>query len=135
MTTCRESQERYLALAREVRDVDLKYLFSSYALQRGKFLAELEIWGSGGWDGGIGNGEPEPAALAEAGEVSAARRDEREVLWECLEREEEVLRVYGEADDPDAPEELRALLAGQVRDVKAARARLRELQLLSEDTG
>ena len=135
MAICRESQKRYFSVAREVRDIDLKYLFSSYALQRGKFVAELEIWVTA--EGGLGLDGSESGSRdnEEVEKNFPGGREDREILWECLAKENEVLEAYREAEEADGPGELRAILAAQVRDVTAARSRLRELQALLEDAG
>lgn len=133
ITGCRRGQQGYSIASRDAEDADLRYLFSSYALQRAKFIVELEEALSGA---GILVGAQPAAPVAGEGwfgrEEPLAEWEDRDILLICLRGEEEVLQLYLEAEQVDGMDQIRGLVSRQRADLEVALCRLGALRLLSE---
>jgi len=130
---CRQGQEGYRIASKEIQDTDLKYLFSSYALQRAKFALELEealAELTAAFPGG-GESIPSRPGWFELKDI-LAERDDRDILRGCLQGEEEVLRLYQEAEGLDDGNGIRDLIVRQKAEVEAAFCRLSALRFLSD---
>ena len=131
--TCRDGQEGFQEAAENVVRSDIKQLFTEAAMQRARFLGELqaEVRALGG--------DP-----AEAGSVSGAlhrawidikgtfsERDEKTILAECERGEDSALANYRAALGADLPASVRSLVERQFGEVKEAHERVRSLERAS----
>lgn len=129
---CREGQEGYRIASHEVSEPDLRYLLSSYSLQRTKFAAELEE--------NVSRSSP-LAELPEGLEPSRpgwfdlgailAERDDRRILESCLRGEEETLVAYRHAEAADLPNAVRPIIRSQLGQIAMACARISKLVSIS----
>ena len=118
--TCRDGQEGFQEAAENVVRSDIKQLFTEAAMQRARFLGELqaEVRALGG--------DP-----AEAGSVSGALhrawidikgtfsgRDEESILAEAERGEDAAVEAYRDALENDLPANLRAVISAQYADVQ-----------------
>lgn len=135
LRSCRNGEAVYGAASAEAVDDDLKFLFSSYSLQRGKLARELlEVAGNVGWAPLEGNCDPNGDRSAGNGvDEEAAPRPSRVILGECVAMEEAALKEYRVAFETDAlPVFIRLLLDRQSADIAASRDRIRALYDLAQ---
>lgn len=132
LQTCNERQESFQCASEEVEDNDLKYLFSSYSLQRAKFAGELQIILAqmrelDEEDHGGHRLDQGPRHL-----VIPCSADTRSILASCARAEETAIEGYrkvlrtGTLSDP-----IREVVARQQAEMDAACCRIRHLLALT----
>jgi uncharacterized protein (TIGR02284 family) len=133
IASSRAGGETYKIAVQEVKEGDLKYLFSCYALQRSKFALELEevLEANASRVAGGGDGEVDQEEWIDLNALLSERGD-HQILADCFRQEEQVLERYREAMEEALPEEVREIVDRQLREVEASCARLRELHFLSD---
>lgn len=124
---CLQREAEYRFAFREAQDSDLKYLFSSYSLQRGKLAREL---GAALAVMGMSRESRQP----DSAEIERTGRSSRALLDDCICREEAAVELYRDALAEELSETLRALLTRQVGEIEVIRERLRQLHSLAQPT-
>lgn len=127
--SCLEGENSYRVAFEEASDSDLKYLFSSYSLQRAKFARQLR-------EAIVATGQP-PPAIAEEIKATPERfsdRSSRAILDDCARGEEIAIARYKEALAADPAGPVRELLDRQLKEVETVLNRIRQLHGLAQPT-
>jgi uncharacterized protein (TIGR02284 family) len=118
--TCRDGQEGFQEAAENVVRSDIKQLFTEAAMQRARFLGELqaEVRALGGdpADAGSVAGALHRAWIDVKGTFSG--RDEESILAEAERGEDSAVEAYRDALENELPANLRAIISAQYADVQ-----------------
>ena len=128
--TCTDGAKGFAAAAEDAEAANLKSLFTKYSSQRASFAADLD-----GFVVGL-RGEP-----AESGHVKGAvhrgwlnlksmlsGHDDKAILNECERGEDYAKKAYEDALKEELPSDVRAVVARQATDVRAAHDVVRDLR-------
>ena len=128
--TCRDGQEGFRCAAQDVRNPQLKSLFTEYSEQRGRFVAELQSL--------VERTDQEPETESSfLGELhrgwinlksALARGDEHAILAECERGEDSAVAEYRKALETDLPARVAEVVRRQSLDVQSAHNRVRDLR-------
>ena len=118
--TCRDGQEGFQEAAENVVRSDIKQLFTEAAMQRARFLGELqaEVRALGGDPAEAGSvaGALHRAWIDVKGTFSG--RDEESILAEAERGEDSAVEAYRDALENELPANLRAIISAQYADVQ-----------------
>jgi uncharacterized protein (TIGR02284 family) len=118
--TCRDGQEGFQEAAENIVRSDLKQLFAEAALQRARFLGQLqaEVRALGGDPENTGSvaGALHRAWIDIKGTLSG--RDEESILSEAERGEDSAVSAYRDALENELPANLRAIISAQYADVQ-----------------
>lgn len=131
LMVCKDAEQGYQAAADAVPVPELVELFEGYALQRGKFVVELQerIRDLRGTAAKTGSpmGALHRAWMGLKGAVDS--NETHALLAECERADAMAAKVYGAAlQDPDIDGQSRALIQRQYELVQAAHDRVRQLR-------
>jgi uncharacterized protein (TIGR02284 family) len=129
--TLKDGQEGFRQAAEEIKDPQLKSLFSDYSQQRSRFAATLQTEAMA-----LGETEPERTSSA-AGAMhrtwinlksAITSGDDHAILAECERGEDSAVSAYKEALEDDLTPPLREIVSQQYREVVAAHDRIKNLR-------
>ena len=128
--TCRDGQEGFRCASEDVKDAQMKTLFTKYSQQRGRFVAELQAV--------IARTDKEPETEASfLGELhrgwinlksAIAGGDDHAILAECERGEDSAVAEYRKALEADLPAEVASLVRQQADEVQNAHDSIRDLR-------
>lgn len=129
--TCRDGHEGFRVAAEDVRNSELKTLFTEYSQQRARFIDELQSIVRG-----LGEESEKSSSVAGAmhrGWINIksvlASGDEHAILAECERGEDSAVEEYQEAlASEDLPPHIRDIIQRQSVAVQAAHDRVRDLR-------
>lgn len=134
--TLRDGQQGFKEAAESVKDPQLKSLFSEYAQQRARFLAELrnnvqspderETKVSGSAAGALHRGWINLKSAVTKG-------DDHSVLAECERGEDSAVEEYQKALNDGLSAPVREIVARQYTQIKATHDRIRDLRDSTKD--
>jgi uncharacterized protein (TIGR02284 family) len=120
IAVCKDGEAGFQLASGEVKTSELQSLFVGYSLQRSRLWRDLEAAAST-------LGRSIPAESGEAGRTwmmpadATTARDDQAVLSECERGEDAAMAAYAAAlEEPELPPAIRAMIAAQALDVKAA---------------
>lgn len=128
--TCKDGQEGFKQAAEGVNDSSIKTLFDQYALQRSKFVGELQehvrhLGGDPEKSGSV-------AGALHRGWINiksmVANQNKHEILEECERGEDSAVKNYKEALAQNLSEPLRATIETQYASIREAHDRIRSLR-------
>ena len=132
--TCRDGQEGFRVAAEDVKNAQLKALFTKYSEQRVHFVGELQSV--------VERTDKEPATESSfLGELhrgwinlksALAGGDEHAILAECERGEDSAVAEYRKALEADLPANAAELVRRQAAEVQAAHDRVRDLRDAAE---
>ena len=127
IAVCKNGEAGFQLASGEVKSSELQSLFVGYSLQRSRLWRDLEAAAST-------LGRTVPAGDGSAGAAvcrnwmapaDAATRDDQAVLSECERGEDAAMAAYATAlEEPELPPAIRAMIAAQALDVKAAHSEI-----------
>ena len=131
ITVCKDGAQGFELAAVEVKSSALQSLFRGYSLQRSRFSGDLGT-------AAAALAESAPAETPMKADTSRPPRTqeklpddgrtEQAVLSECESKEEAAMAAYATAlEEPELPPAIRAMIAAQVADVKAAHKEIHDL--------
>ncbi|MEA3208034.1 MAG: hypothetical protein QOE70_1091 [Chthoniobacter sp.] len=129
--TCKDGQEGFRNAAENVKDADLKSLFSELSMQRRQFITELQVLVRG-----LGEETEKTGSVAGALhrgwidlKAALTSGDEHAILAECERGEDSAVAEYRDAlAHGDLPANVRGVLRQQSMAVQAAHDRVRDLR-------
>jgi uncharacterized protein (TIGR02284 family) len=129
--TCRDGEEGFRVAAGDVKNAELKTLFTEYSQQRARFIPELQSIVDG-----LGQDAEETSSVAGAlhrGWINIksviAGGDEHAILSECERGEDHAVDAYQAAlSDQSLPVQVREVVQRQYVAVQAAHDRVRDLR-------
>lgn len=129
--TCKDGEKGFRTAAEAVKNAEMKALFQGYSEQRKHFASELQqdvrrMGASPEFTGTV-------AAALHRGWINLkglmAGMDDAAILSECESGEEVARKAYEEALQKPLPEDSRALVQRQLRQIQEAFERVRSLEL------
>lgn len=130
--TLKDGQSGFKSAADEIESHDIRTLFHTFILQRSKFAGELQALAQS-----LGENNP-PSSGSVAGalhrgwidlKAALTRKDEHAILAECERGEDSAVAHYRSVlDTEDLPSNLRAVIADQFVEIKAAHDQVRDLR-------
>jgi uncharacterized protein (TIGR02284 family) len=130
--TLNDGKEGFRQAAENVRDEDLKQLFSEFSLQRSKFAGELEAELLT-----LGEDDPQKEGTSFAGKIhrgwidikgALTKADRHSILAEAERGEDVAKAAYKEALESDLPAPLREIISEQAEAVTLAHNEVRDLR-------
>jgi uncharacterized protein (TIGR02284 family) len=129
--TCADDQEGFLTAAENVKNAELKLLFSEIAMQRLQFAKELRGLAQG-FGGTIETGGTLAGAFHRAWmqlKAAVTGGDELAILTACERSEESTLARYREMlDRPDLPADIQNVIRQQFVSIRPVQKCVRELR-------
>jgi uncharacterized protein (TIGR02284 family) len=128
--SCKDSRDSYRAVARRIRDAELKARLKASARQRATFAGELqtEVRRQGGRPARSGTITATLLRWLMLFKATLLGRSESALLAECERAEAQAMRHYDDASHLVLPSDLQALVAQQYHEIKEARQHLEELK-------
>ena len=131
ITVCQDGAAAFELAAVEVKTSVLQALFRGYSLQRSRFAGDLETAAAALGESALADtartadtSRPPPTEAKRANNG----RTEQAVLSDCESNEEATIAAYATAlEDPELPPPVRALIAAQAINVKAAHKEIHDL--------
>jgi uncharacterized protein (TIGR02284 family) len=128
--TCKDGQEGFRVAASDVKNADLKTLFSEYSLQRSQFTGELQTLVRT-----LGEDMEKTSSVAGAVhrgwinlKAAISSGDEHSILSECERGEDHAVAEYRKALAAELPANVRETVQRQATQVQAAHDRVRNLR-------
>ena len=128
--TCKDGQEGFRVAASDVKNADLKTLFSEFSLQRSQFVGELQTLVRT-----LGEDMEKTSSVAGAVhrgwinlKAAISSGDEHSILSECERGEDHAVAEYRKALAAELPANVRETVQRQATQVQAAHDRVRDLR-------
>jgi uncharacterized protein (TIGR02284 family) len=128
--TCKDGQEGFRVAASDVKNAELKTLFSEFSLQRSQFVGELQTLVRM-----LGEDMEKTSSVAGAVhrgwinlKAAVSSGDEHSVLSECERGEDHAVAEYRKALAAELPANARETVQRQATQVQAAHDRVRDLR-------
>ncbi len=132
---CKDGQDGFRDASENVRDTELKTLFSQYSLQRSKFAGELQQHVTR-----LGENPEKQSSVASAihrGWIDLksafTKGTDHAVLAECERGEDHAVAAYKDALEEELPANIRTDIEAQYASVQAAHDEVRDRRDASED--
>ena len=129
--TLKDGQEGFRVASEDVKDTQLKSLFSRISLERSQFVGELQQEVTR-----LGESDPENTSSV-AGALhrgwmnlksALGGSDEHAILAECERGEDSAKEEYQEALEKELPQNIREIVERQYASIKAAHDQVRDLR-------
>jgi uncharacterized protein (TIGR02284 family) len=126
--TCRDGQEGFQEAADNVHQEDLRRFFANVAIERARFVGELQsevrtLGGDPGDSGSIG-GSLHRAWMDLKGSLTG--NDEHSILAACESGEDSAVNAYRDALKNDLPGNVRAIVESQLNDIERVHNTVRQ---------
>jgi uncharacterized protein (TIGR02284 family) len=128
--TCKDGENGFREASQEVKNPDLKNLFSRYANERGQYAVDLQQLVSG-----LGKAPETTGTVAAALhrrwidlKSSMSAKNDQAIIDECERGEDIALESYQDALAKDLPSDLKMVIERQYAGVKASHDEVRNLK-------
>ncbi|GJG89045.1 chemotaxis protein [Gemmatimonadetes bacterium T265] len=127
--TAQDGADGYRAASEDVKDAQLKQIFSQYATQRAQFVTELRNLASTA--GGDADKGGSVSAAVHRGWINlksvVTGRDDASILAECERGDENAVKAYDQAGAAPLPAQAATVVQRQAAEVRQAYERIKSL--------